>query len=572
MSRRGSVTRVGILLLALATALSACAPSTAVTPSPATAPDQSMTSAAQAVGPKVLTIAVARFVNTLQRRIVGAVAGAGEPQIWQIAHEHLVVENGELSYPRLVTEIPSVEKGTWRLNADGSMDMFWKLQPGVKWHDGTPFTAADMVFTYEVYKDVELPNQAQPTMALMIGASAPDPLTFVTHWSGVYIEADRATGLYPLPRHLLDETYRTDKQSLLNSTRWTTDFVGLGPYKVDNWVEGTQVDFVRFDDYFQGRPPFDRVIVRVIPDANTMVANILAGEIDVIMPVSLSIDGAAELKRRWEGTGHQVHIFVEGQMRVIDIQHRPEVARPRNGLPIRAVRQALYHATDRDTLSSVITHGLGPVADSWFSEDDPIHRQLEADIPKFPYDLNRARQLFAEAGWTAGVDGVLIHRETGDRFALEVRGDPTFEREATVIADNWKNAGADTSIHIIPAALAGDRSQKATATGVFFTNVRGAVLTVDRLHTRRTVSESNRWTGTNNGGYNNPAVNQILERLSSTIDPTARLALHKELLREQLGDVGAILLYWNPEPVPALRTVSGIKGASTWNFYEWNKQ
>ena len=178
----------------------------------------------------------------------------------------------------------------------------------------------------------------------------------------------------------------------------------------------------------------------------------------------------------------------------------------------------------------------------------------------------------AEAGWAPGPDGVLTYRETGDRFAIEVRGDPTFEREAAVVADNWKAAGAETSIHIIPAALAGDRSQKATAPGVFFMNVRAAVFYLDRLHTKRTVTAENRWTGTNNGGYNNPSVDSLLDRLSSTIDPTARLALHRDLLREQLGDVASMLLYWNPDPVPALKDVTGIKGASTWNFYEWDKK
>jgi peptide/nickel transport system substrate-binding protein len=561
--------RVIVVLLVLAVASGACAGAAPATPQqPTTAASQSV----QPAGPKVLTLGVARLVNTLQRRIVGAVAGAGEPQIWQIAHEHLVVDNGDLSVPRLATEEPSIERGTWRVFPDGSMDVIWKLHPNVKWHDGTLFTAADMVFSYEVYKDQDLPNQAQPAMSLMRGSSAPDATTFVVHYSGIYIDATRAVGLYPLPRHLLEETYRTDKQALLNSTRWTSDFVGLGPYKVDNWVEGSAIEFSRFDDYFQGRPPLDRVIVRLIPDANTLTANILAGDIDAIIPVALSVDAAAELRQRWQGTGNQVHIFVEGQMRVLDIQHRPDTARPRNGTPVRAVRQALYHATDRELLSNVITHGLGPAADSWFSAEDPLLREVDSAIPRFPYDLARSRALMAEAGWTPGSDGVLTHRETGDRFSLEIRGDPTFEREAAVIADNWKSSGVDTSIHIIPAALSGDRSQKATAPGVFFTNVRAAVFTLDRLHTRRTVTAENRWTGTNNGGYNNPTVDGILDRLNATIDPTARVALHRDLLREQLGDVGAILLYWNPEPVPALKSVTGIKGAATWNFYEWDKQ
>src|SRR5262249_23219674 len=153
------------------------------------------------------------------------------------------------------------------------------------------------------------------------------------------------------------------------------------------WQEGSRIEFTRFDDYFRGRPPLDRVIIRVIPDANTLVANILSGEIDVIMPVSLSVDAAAELKQRWQGTGNEVNIFAEGMVRVLDIQHRPEVAQPANGTPIRAVRQALYYATDRDELSNVITHGLGPTADSWISPEDPIIHEVESAIPKYPYDL-----------------------------------------------------------------------------------------------------------------------------------------------------------------------------------------
>ena len=60
--------------------------------------------------------------------------------------------------------------------------------------------------------------------------------------------------------------------SLLNSTRWTSEFVGLGPYRVERWEEGSQIDLVRFDGYWLGRPSLDRVVVRQIPDANTMTA------------------------------------------------------------------------------------------------------------------------------------------------------------------------------------------------------------------------------------------------------------------------------------------------------------
>ena len=163
----------------------------------------------------------------------------------------------------LATKLPSLADGDWVLNPDSSMDVTWKLRPGVRWHDGTPFTSADLAFTFQVYADVELPNEYQGRdFKLIESVSAPDPQTFVVHWGRPFVEGTDVGGLHPMPRHLLEETYRTNKASLDGHPAWSSQFVGLGPYKVEQWQEGFQVDFVRFDGYWQGRPPLDRVILQ----------------------------------------------------------------------------------------------------------------------------------------------------------------------------------------------------------------------------------------------------------------------------------------------------------------------
>jgi len=97
----------------------------------------------------------------------------------------------------------------------------------------------------------------------------------------------------------------------------------------------------------------------------------------------------------------------------------------------------------------------------------------------------------------------------------------------------------------------------------------------DRLHSKFITSAVNRWNGTNRGGYNNPKVDAILDKLVVTINQAERLELHKDLLREQLGDVATMPLYWDVDPVMAVKGVKNIgrnAGVNTWNMYQWDKE
>src|SRR5439155_24881707 len=152
-------------------------------------------------------------------------------------------------------------------------------------------------------------------------------------------------------------------------------------------------------DYYQGRAPLDRIIAHIIPDPSAMIANMLAESVDLVLPPSVEIDAALDLKRRWEGTGNVVRAEPIPRFVYLELQFRPEVAKPANGLINLPVRQALLHASDREEIARAITGGLGPVADSWIRPDDPQRRELEPSIPKYPFDRNRAAQLMAQGGW-----------------------------------------------------------------------------------------------------------------------------------------------------------------------------
>src|SRR5439155_13470657 len=239
-----------------------------------------------------------------------------------------------------------------------------------------------------------------------------------------------------------------------------------GPYTLDEWAQGSYIKFIRFDDYYRGRPPLDTVYLRFIGDPNAMVANVMANAVDVLLPLGgVDLETAMEMKQRWdrEGGAYTVTPGIAGALRLLEIQYRPDIARPRNGLATNVpLRQGLYHAIDRQTLTDVGTVGLAPAADSYYEPNHELRSQL--DIPKYPYDLSRAQQLLAQASWTRGPDGILVHQQTGDRLELEIwgRNEGKIEKEQNIIGDGWKAVGVQVSYNVIPTSLLADREYQSS--------------------------------------------------------------------------------------------------------------
>jgi len=553
------------ILLALAAACSPAAPGQG-----GSTPNQG-----QARAPKTLTIGVLREPATIDGFTGqgGSRGGAGEAG--SLMHNLLTVQDPfEVDQPQLAVELPSVEKGTWQVNADGSMDVTWKLQPNARWHDGTPFTADDVVFSLMLHKDPDLAHAYTGQARMMQSASARDPQALVIHWSRIDVRALDTRVISPVARHLLEGLYTSDKEAFVNSSRFTTDFVGLGPYQMVRWEPGSHIEMARFDGYWKGRPPLDRVVVQFIRDPNTLLANALAGSVDLVAPPSIEIEQAAELKRRWEGTGNVVRVEPIPRIQYMELQLGQEMARPRNGFPLLPVRQALYHALDRDALAEVMTLGLGPAADSWFRPDEPIRREIESAIPKFPYDRARAQQLLSQAGWAPGPDGTLVHGPSGERFETELWMNPqSSEKALAIITDQWKAVGLDPKPSVIPPARAEDREYTAQHPGPLLTGGFLDTLLV-RYDSRDMASAANRWSGRNRAGYANPRADALLDQLATTIDPRARVPLLRDQVQTLMEDVALVPLYWEPRPLLALRSVRAEIHPHNvgWNAETWDKE
>src|SRR5207244_2550474 len=143
------------------------------------------------------------------------------------------------------------DAGTWRVADDGSMALTWKLRPGVKWHDGTELTSADVKFSWEAAREPATQLRPQGVASFITAVDTPDPSTAVIHWRLTTYKAGELSedGFDVLPRHLLEEALLADKESFANQPYFATPerFVGSGPYRPVSWERGSQLVVEAYD-------------------------------------------------------------------------------------------------------------------------------------------------------------------------------------------------------------------------------------------------------------------------------------------------------------------------------------
>src|SRR5262249_33685911 len=142
---------------------------------------------------------------------------------------------------RVSARVPSVQNGDWKVASDGSMEVTWKLRPDVLWHDGTPLTADDFVLGIKVARDPELPTPPAGQVNLIKDVRAIDDHSFLVQWSQPYFGANQGdpASMPAVPHKIMGDLYQGgDKKAFANNPYWSTEFVGLGPYKLGQWEPG----------------------------------------------------------------------------------------------------------------------------------------------------------------------------------------------------------------------------------------------------------------------------------------------------------------------------------------------
>jgi peptide/nickel transport system substrate-binding protein len=551
-----------LAVLALWVALVGC-----IAPGPA-APQQA--EPGRAVAPKRITAAIRGEPTALNYAVNRAGAG-GSPGVTEI---DLMVNPGLVGFDaegrpqaRLAEAVPTLENGLWQVPPDGRMETTWRIRPGASWHDGTLLTAHDLVFTATVQQDRDLPLVRHAGFNAIDEIVASDARTVIVRWSRPYIDADSMFSTriaLPIPRHILEEVYQTEKARLPSLPYWTTEYVGTGPFRLREWQVGSHLVLEANQTYALGRPAIGTVEVRFISDPNTLLANVMAGEVELTLGRGLSPEQAFLARDQWRGG--RVDFALSSWYGMY-----PQLLTPHPAVlgDVR-FRRALLHALDRPGLVDSLVPGLSEVAHSALTPGTRPYRETERAMVRYGYEPARAAQLIEGLGYVRGADSQ-FRDAGGQRLSIESRAstdNQMFERLVLATADEWQRAGVAVETVIYPRHLRDDAEYRQTRPGFELVTQPPEV---QRFHSVSTPLPENRFRGDNRTRYMNPELDALIDRYFTTIPQHERMEALGGVVRHLTDQVIAIGLLYEPEPMLiGGRLINVAASTQSNNTHEWD--
>ncbi len=555
-----------VALVAMFVVLSGCGP----TGPGGTGPD----AVQRAAGVKRITMAFPREMDLAHH------LGQGRPFLRTLVNPGLsVVDERNVRRPALAESVPTLENGLWKTFPDGRMETTWTIREGARWHDGTPFTTDDLLFTATVGRDREVAILNSAEWAQVEEVTALDERTITVRWRELYIGADRVFShgsTLPLPRHRLEPQYLESKADFPRLTFWLYDYVGTGPSRVRSWDPSNLAVLEANPDYVLGRPKIDQIEVRFILDGNTLTASVLAGGIDIVVNLG-SVDRAIAVRDGWRD-GQVVFQFDEGGGPWL----HPQFVNPRPAVIADVqFRRALLHAIDRQNIADTLGGGVGPVAHSYMNPGQSEYREIEAQLPRYEYDPRRAVQLLSGLGYSRGADSS-FRDQTGQRLEVEIRSAPqdTSANAAAAVADSWQRVGIGGSAVRETPRLAQDPEAQAAFPGVFIVTAPKDI-NLRSLHSSRARLPENSFqmpNPVNFSRYMNAELDGLIDAYLRTIPVPERISLLGGFIRHVAEQLPVMGLYYSGTPdafANRLVNVStrsrGLVGTNpAWNAHEWD--
>ncbi|MDF1585534.1 ABC transporter substrate-binding protein [Marinimicrococcus flavescens] len=289
-----------------------------------------------------------------------------------------------LTYGTGLEVLPSLAKA-WDVSEDGLTYTF-TLQDNVKWHDGQPFTAEDVVFTADKFLREAHPRwrYIANTYVESIASPAPGKVVFqLKKPFSAFLYAFELSSFPVVPKHIYEGTdYRTNPA---NQTP-----IGTGPFKLEEWKRGSYIHLVKNEDYWKpGQPYLDELYFRIIPDAASRAVAFEKGAVDVLRGGDVEgfavrrlakLDGVETTTAGWEMYSPVVFLQMNTRKAPLDEKR---------------VRQAVMHALDREFIVKNVFFGLGKPATSPVASTTRFHSQ---DVAAYPFDMAKAKALLDEAG------------------------------------------------------------------------------------------------------------------------------------------------------------------------------
>lgn len=449
--------------------------------------------------------------------IVDILQNTGSAGVANKVHEGLVRET-------LEGDIEGVLAERWKVSEDGREYVF-HLRSGVRWHDGAPFTARDVVYSIETLRETHPRRRA--TFAHLTSAEARDDLTAVLTFAGpvpYLLKALVGTQSPIIPAHLYEGT-----DPRLNPQN--TAPIGTGPFRFVEWVRGSHYYLEANEDYWQpDLPLLDGVIVRFMPDQQARVAALETGEVDIAFQNSVSHDDLARLREDDRFTLSTHGYAQAGPLAQLFFNLRtPQLQDIR-------VRRAIAHAIDVPDLIERVWRGFAEPAATAISPKTPEFHDPE--LRHHAFDHDRANRLLDEAGYPRGGDGT--------RFTLRLTHNPgiyLLNSAAQYLRSTLAGIGIAATINTYDFAT---YVTKLYTEGAFDIDLQTLVSGYDptdgvqRAYHSANIQEGLAWS--NHVHYLNDRVDEIFDLASVENDPAERRALYVELQRILHDELPAVNL------------------------------
>jgi peptide/nickel transport system substrate-binding protein len=454
--------------------------------------------------------------------------------------------------PDLAAEVPTTANGD--ISADG-LSVRYKLRRNVVWQDGKPFSSADVKFSFAAIMNPNNDVISRHGYDVVKAVETPDPQTvifrlkyrFAPFVATVFGDSDSPYGV--LPAHLLA------KYSALNDVPFNSLPVGTGPFKVVSWLRGNQIELVRNDRYFLGRPKLRSIVVKLIPDENTEITQLQTHEIDWFFEVSVNAYKALRQLPSSDArilftpfNGYEGVMFNTAKGPTKDIR----------------VRRAITYALDKSALVHNLTFGAADVA----TQDLPSFLwAYDVHLRPTPYDPAESRRLLAQAGYSPA-----------HRLSLDLYFEQSSALNKTLsvqIQSLLAPLGVDVRTHAQLSSLiyGGYGANGTLARGNYDVALYTWIAGIDPDDSSQFTCANIPPKGYNQSYFCNASMDAAQKVALETYDRAGRKAAYARVQRVLQANVPLNFLWW-PKQVQAVNP--DFKGfdpnpvVETWNAWQWS--
>jgi peptide/nickel transport system substrate-binding protein len=341
-----------------------------------------------------------------------------------------LIYNGLTKYDKNI-KITGDLAESWDISSD-VLKITFHLRKGVKWHDGVEFTAEDVLFTYKTVIDPKVPTPYSSNYGPVEKVEALDKYTLRVTYKEPYAPALESWGMGIIPKHILEGKDITNEY-------YNRNLLGIGPYKLKEWVTGQKIVLEAFDDYFEGKPKVDKYIARVISDTATMFLELKFGGIDFmgLTPPQFKLQaGSNFFNKYFQKFRYPAFGYTYLGYNLLDAKFSD-----------KRIRQAITHSINKKDIIDGVLLGYGSPCTGPFP---PESWAYNSDVKDIEFNPEKARMLFAQAGWKMGENGLL--EKDGISFSFTVlvnQGNEARLKTAQIIKENLKKVGVDVNIKVL---------------------------------------------------------------------------------------------------------------------------